>query len=111
MGHIPWEITEMTTKNKKIAGLSKKKYNELSNFHLSWEDKINILKLNNRKLNARIEKLSVEIAVEKSRAKQAETAKTKLEEQLREARSKLAELDALHARLQTVEDERDHEAK
>ena len=77
----------------------------------------------NRKLNAQIDELSAEVAVEKSKAKQAESAKSNLEKQLREARAKLAELEgdrssrtkaelvALQAKLQTVEDERDAEAK
>ena len=77
----------------------------------------------NRKLNGQIDELSAEVAVEKSKAKQAKQAKTNLEKHMSEARAKLAELEgdkssrtkaelvALQAKLQTVKDERDAEAK
>lgn len=77
----------------------------------------------NRKLNAQIDELSAEVAMERSKAKQAETARGNLEKQNRECRARLAELEgdksnrtkaeliAIQAKLTQVEDERDQEAK
>jgi len=77
----------------------------------------------NRKLNSQIDELSSELALEKSKSKSAESARTQLEKQNREMKMRLSELEgdkssrtkaeltALQAKLQQVEDERDSEAK
>ena len=77
----------------------------------------------NRKLNSQIDELSSEIALEKSKAKSAESARTQLEKQNREMKLRLSELEgdknsrtkaelaALQSKLLQVEDERDSEAK
>ena len=77
----------------------------------------------NRKLNSQNDELSSELALEKSKSKSAESARAQLEKQNREMKMRLSELEgdkssrtkaeltALQAKLQQVEDERDSEAK
>merc|ERR1719361_506151 len=77
----------------------------------------------NRKLNSQIDELSSELALERSKSKSAESARSQLEKTCREQKMRLeglegdrnnrtkADLAALQQKLAQVEDERDAEAK
>ena len=77
----------------------------------------------NRRLNLQLDEAQSELSLEKSKAKQAETAKIALEKSNKELRQRLAEfegdrnsrvkaeLEAARAKLVAAEDERDQEQR